>query len=166
MTGSKVQIFLDSKVARRTNIKGIRLGVSTWWQSRTPPLTQTNQEFYETIIKGFFNKFRYILADLYIYRTLKKKGVIVILGTSLRRRSSINTKLYKNRLTVYLIHYLQNIMETYLNQKNEITYRQQKNLTQNSSTILAYVVNNKNLPLIKSLNKINRWVRPRPRDRV
>ena len=107
------------------------------------------------IIKGFFKKFRYIIAEYYLFRSIKSKGAIVI-GANLKRRSNLQTKIYKNRLTVYIIHYIKNLLNTYLNLDYNFSYRQQKTLSQNSSSLLAYVVNNNNYSLIKSLKRVNK----------
>lgn len=147
-------------MSRRANIKGLRLGVSTWWQSRTPPLSRgQNQEIYDTIIKGFFKKFRYIIAEYFLFRSIKSKGSIVILGANLKRRSNLQTKIYKNRLTVYIIQYIKHLLNTYLNLDYNFSYRQQKSISQNSSSLLAYVISNNHYPLITSLKRVNKWVR-------
>jgi len=108
------------------------------------------------IIKGLFKKFRYIIAEYFLFRSIKSKGTIVILGANLKRRSNLQTKIYKNRLTVYIIQYIKHLLNTYLNLDYNFTYRQQKSISQNSSSLLAYVISNNHYPLITSLKRVNK----------
>jgi len=69
-------------MARRTNSIVFRLGVSRWWQARTPPkleqdkhLTMINQ-----VTRGVLKQFGYFVSEILLKRSLNKTGNIVLVG--------------------------------------------------------------------------------------
>lgn len=144
------------------------------------PQHQMNLKYYDEIIKGYFNKFRYVIGENLIQQFTMKgfhgpsctNGGIIVLGhplyTPLRKtrkgfkQITRNTErkllLNRNRLTIYIITLLKTLFKTYFKQDYTISYRQFKYIYQHSVSILSFA-NRSGRPIIKSLNRINQSIK-------
>lgn len=164
MNRSKVQILLHS-MSRQTNLKGIRLGISSWWKIRTPPTKKKGltHNIIESLICGVLSKFKYILSDIVLQRNFNNKGIIYIFATPKSRlnikknnnfehKNIKNTIIKKKRLIVYLINYLRLIINTYYGVNYKFSFRHVYNYLHSSPIINTYLTKN-NLPIMTMLRK-------------
>jgi len=177
-------------VSRKTNIKGYRLGEASWWQTRTPPRLDRDFSlfFTDSLIKGMFHKFGYLLSEVMIHRKIGSQGKIILLGKhfnnlifrkkrkslfrSLKkwerkdyidelrkeRRLATLNRIEKPKLTVYLVNFIKEFLLTYFQKGYNISYREVKKLYQESNILLTYITKS-NLPIIKMMRRVQRQVK-------
>jgi len=144
-------------------------------------------KFTDDIVKGIFSKFGYLIADVLIQRDFHKNGSLIILGNLLSKfnfrkrkrllsrtlkvwewsnhRSKIlnerlnakKRKLTYSRLTVYLLSYIQELLNTYLSHNYTLSFREIKKVYRNSDILTSYITKNK-MPIIKMIKRVNRKI--------
>lgn len=197
MKWSRVRFPLHSKVSRKTNIKGYRLGEATWWQTRTPPKKDRDYslEFTESFIKGMFHKFGFLISEVMIQRKFGNMGKIMLLGKQWnklvyrRRKRSLfrslkkwERKEYKRelrkerllasirrtqspKLAIYIINYIKELIQTYLQYPYNISYREVKKIYQESDMLYTYITKSKQ-PMMKMMRRVQKRIQLDSRRRI
>ena len=100
------------------------------------------------MIKGIAQKYGYITDELIIQRKFDRSGnIVIIAGTTPTTRKA-----------VYMISYIKEIIQMYMQQNYQISYREVKENYQNSEILNTYIAKNQQ-PVIKMMRRVHKKVK-------